>query len=73
MRSSQYASQVNTQLTAGNSSDMVDLALSIVKPLDAQWLHDLYDCMLARPKIIMNGFRQAGLLDTVHTHNVCMP
>ena len=28
-----HASQVNIQLVAGNSNDMVDLALSIIKPL----------------------------------------
>ena len=58
-----YASQVNIQLAAGNSNEMVDLALSIVKPLGAQWLRDLYDYMLSRPEIIINGFRRAGLLD----------
>jgi len=55
-----YASQVNSQLAAGSSNDM---ALSIVKPLGARWLCDLYDYILARPKIIINSFRLAGLLD----------
>ena len=51
-----YAIQVNIQLTAGNSNDMVDLALSTVKPLGAQWLRDLYDYMLSKPEIVINGF-----------------
>jgi len=35
---------------------MVDLALSTVKPLGAQWLRDLYDYMLSKPEIVINGF-----------------
>ena len=37
------ASQVNIQLTAGNSNDKVDLALSIVNFSGAKWLHNLND------------------------------
>jgi len=30
--------------------------MSIVKPLGAKWLHDLYDYMLAKPEMIINGY-----------------
>lgn len=35
--------------------------MSVVKPLGAKWLIELYDHMLGRPEIIINGFRGAGI------------
>jgi len=50
----------------------VNLALNIVKPLGVQWLHDLYDYMLARPEIVINGFRRAGLLNQIQCIHIYM-
>ena len=41
----------------------VDLRLSIVKPLRAQWMIKLYDYLKSKPDIIKNGFRGAGITD----------
>jgi len=35
--------------------------MSIVKPLGAKWMMSLYDYMKAKPDIIRNGFRHAGI------------
>ena len=43
-------------------AEVVDLKLSVVKPLGAQWLIQLYDYMLQIPEFIINGFRGAGIL-----------
>lgn len=44
------------------SSRIIDLKLSVVKPSGAQWLMDLYDDMLQKPELIINGFRGAEIL-----------
>ena len=45
-----------------NPAEVVDLKLSIVKPLGAQWLIELYNYMLQKPEFVINGFRGAGIL-----------
>ena len=39
----------------------VDLRLSVVKPLGAQWMMKLYDYLKSKPEIIENGFRAVGI------------
>ena len=41
----------------------VDLRLSIVKPLEAQWMIKLFDFLKSGPDIIRNGFKGAGIVD----------
>ena len=41
----------------------VDLKLSIVKPLGAQWMIELYNHLKSHPEIIQNGFRAAGITE----------
>ena len=41
----------------------VDLHLSIMKPLGAQWLVKLYDHFKAKSSVIYNGFRASGIVD----------
>ena len=43
--------------------DPVDLRLSIVKPLGAQWMMKVYDYMKSNPEIIRNRFKGAGITD----------
>ena len=40
---------------------IVDLRLSVVKPISAQWMIEFFDYMKAHPDIITNGFRHVGL------------
>ena len=56
-----YAKQVCSQLQQ-NTKESIDLCLIIVKPLGPRWMVELYDYMKAKPDIIRNGFKEAGLL-----------
>ena len=42
----------------------IDLRLSVVKPLGARWMISLYDYFKAKPEIIKNGFKEAGITFT---------
>ena len=65
-----YSEQICQQLQRDEeSSQPVDLRMSIVKPLGAKWRIRLYDYMKSRPDIIKNGFRHAGI--TVYSHCTC--
>ena len=35
---------------------IVDITLSIIKPLGDQWLMELYDYMLQKPKLLLMDF-----------------
>ena len=39
-----------------------DVCLSIVKPMGAKWMCDLYDYLKSKPDIIRNGFIATELL-----------
>ena len=57
-----YAAQICCQLDEKQAADeTVDLALSIVKPLGAKWLIEMYDYFLQKPEVITNGFLKAAL------------
>ncbi len=58
-----YAHQVYQQLEGRAENKSVDIRLSIVKPLGAQWLVKLYDYFQTKKEIIMNGFKGAGITD----------
>ena len=58
-----YADQICSQLRKGvNPVKSVDLRLSIVKPLGAQWMIALYDYFKSKPEIAINGFKEAGVV-----------
>ena len=57
-----YSDKIHDSLDSMNKEGVVDLKLSVVKPLGGQWLMDLYDYMLQKPELIINGFRGAGIL-----------
>lgn len=42
-------------------TETVDLKMSVMKPLGAKWLMEMYDHMLMKPEIIINGFKGAGI------------
>ena len=59
-----YSEKIYQQmLERGDSSKiiLVDLKMSIVKPLGARWMISLYEFMKATPAIIKNGFIHAGI------------
>ena len=57
-----YSEQIHSLLESGCEDVAVDLKMSIMKPLGARWLMELYDYLQLRPEIIVNGFRGAGIL-----------
>ena len=57
-----YSQKICEQLTEDQPVVPVDLKLSIVKPIGAKWLMELYDYLKAKPEIIINGFRGAGIV-----------
>ena len=58
-----YSDQICNQLHQGvNPVKSVDLRLSIVKPLGAQWMIALYDYFKSKPEIAKNGFKEAGII-----------
>ena len=57
-----YGDQICRQLDDGIMEE-VDLRLSILKPLAAQWMIDFYTHLMSHPSIIISGFRAAGIKD----------
>ena len=60
-----YADQVCEQLARNKNSELVDLKLSIVKPLGASWMIKAYDYIKSQPDIVINGFKGSGLFDSI--------
>ena len=62
-----YTEQVTKQLNEGK--DPVDakvlLNLSLVKPLHAKWIFEIYKYLQGRNDLTINGFKAAGITDTV--------
>ena len=56
-----YAEQVRSQLQKQEEPSNVDLKLSVIKPLGAAWLMELYDFFKINSDIITNGFKGAGI------------
>ena len=58
-----YAAQVLKQLDEGaDNIAPVDLKLSTLKLLGAQWLISMYDYLKEHDSIVINGFKAAGIL-----------
>lgn len=55
-----YSTQVAKNIKTGKSS-VVDLSMSVVKPVDATWLMNTFQYIKSKPTIIVNGFKHAGL------------
>ena len=61
-----YASKIISQLRAGTSSSAlqpVPMQLSIMKPIGAKWMMNLYDYIKSKPELVINGFRNVGIVD----------
>ena len=62
-----YAEKLSIQLdeksSKGTPLKPVDLKLSVVKPLGGRWMIDLYNHFKLNPQIIINGFKEVGIMD----------
>ena len=56
-----YSDQICQTMKEGVAEKSIDLKMSIVKPLGAQWLIELYNYMKSKPEIIVNGFHGSGI------------
>ena len=56
----QIGSQIFKQLEE-EVNEEVDMRMSNMKPLTAQWMMDLHRYLASRPSIIINGFKAAGI------------
>lgn len=62
-----YAEKVLEQLNKGvNAHDVkVDVRLSTVKPLHANWIIDMYNHLKNSKSIVINGFKKAHITEAV--------
>ena len=77
-----YAEQVEKQIRAGleASAVTVNMTVAVVKEIEAKWLVSLYDRFQREQSIIINGFKQVGIVDVLkedHTtldeeHDTCI-
>ena len=58
-----FAKEIALQKNGEKPNEPVDLCLSKIKPLGAQWLLELYDHFKANPSVIVNGFKATGITD----------
>ena len=56
-----YADRIMAQQESEQDIQPVDLRLSIVKPIGAQWMIELYDYLKGNPSIITHGFKYVGI------------
>lgn len=59
-----YGLEICRQLESGVTEE-VDLRMSTMKPVTAQWMIELHSYIAARPTIIINGFRHTGIKDCI--------
>ena len=57
-----YGKEICKQLEQGVEEE-VDLRLTIMKPLSAQWMVKCYQYLVDHPNLAVNGFRAAGIMD----------
>ena len=43
------------------------MQLSIVKPIGTKWMMDLYDYIKSKPELVINGFRNVGIVDIIES------
>ena len=62
--SARVAEQMNSETSVSNIN--INLAMSLVKPLSANWFIESFDYIKSSPEIILNGFKAAGILDILN-------
>ena len=63
-----YSQQICVQLDEG-TCEPVDLRMSIMKPIGAKWLIEMYEYFKDHPSILVNGFCAAGIIDILSNIN----
>ena len=58
-----YAENIVAQKSMDKDIEPVDMKLSIVKPIAAKWIIDLYNYLVVNPQIIKNGFKHLGITE----------
>ena len=56
-----YSDQVSMKMKEGVQHPCIDLTMAVMKPLGAHWLIATFDYIKTNPKIILNGFKGAGI------------
>ena len=51
----------------------VDTRMQVIKELSAQWLLGFYDYMASRKEIVVNGFKEAGILAALDGQTETVP
>lgn len=62
-----FAKEITLQKDCEKSRESIHLQLSNMKPLEAQWLVELYDHIKANPTVLLNGFKAAGITNCLNT------
>ena len=62
-----YADQVKQQLQSdcNGSIVQVDMRVVVMKELGVKWLTELHDHFTGRPEILVNGFKEAGIVEAL--------
>ena len=60
-----YAKELCSQLDGHAENKTVDLRLSVLKPLGAAWIVSLLKYITDSPSIVKNGFKAAGILESL--------
>ena len=58
-----YGGKICKQLNKGTERVPIDLKLSTMKPLGAQWMIKLQDYLKTKPEFLVNGFRAVGIVE----------
>ena len=62
-----YSDRLCAQLQGGESNpEPIDLKLSSVKPLGAQWMIKAHDHIRSHPEIVVNGFKGSGIYNCIN-------
>ena len=67
-----YADEVKKQLDDGQQASevKVDMRLSVMKEISAKWLEGMTDKLENSPQLIVNGFKEAWIVDAIETATV---
>ena len=72
-----YAEQVSKSLQNEPETELhvvpVDMRAGVMKELGAQWLVAFYDYVCCHPDLIVNGFKEAGIADTLENGVATLP
>ena len=70
-----YASEVSKGLQSVPEGEAVsvDMRIAVMRELGAQWLVGFYDHVRSHPELVINGFKEAGILNAIEKGDVPVP